>query len=802
MREATSPNLNDAISEIAHDPVFTQGSFEDVVKLIVEHTGRALGCARVSAWEYHHADHKHIQCMTLWDEESGGYSGNGAVLDEDDAHSYLNALRKDTVLAMDDVSTDPRCAELMKEYLPAHKIRSMLDAPFQYDGKLAGVICAEHVGARRRWTRKEQSFSANIASLLSIAMERDQRHKAEQALLQEKERYRQLAHTSPAGIVITVNGVIEFANPALNKIVAAEDTDDLRGLRFSRFFSPPEAARAHDRQQPILASKSALSPTEYRVPQKDGSSLYLAVSSSFIQWNGQDAIQSHVRDVTGAVIDRQGLERFAEQLRILSHSFPGGFTYTDGDLVYRNVNSTFARWCNTSNDLIVGQNVREFLGEDLYGEFMPDIETLLAGQTVTFEFTFRHSEQAAREVRISHVPDTDVEGKVRGFFTLITNLTEAKETERALRHAQKMEAVGQLTGGLAHDFNNLLMIVMGSLELIQDELPETLKPNPFLESALSASQRGADLTRKLMAFSRKNPLQSETVNINSTLKKLLSLLNRTLTASVLIRMELEPELATVYVNEGDLENAILNLSLNARDAMQGAGTLTITTQNVEVDDQHYALLSVQDDGGGIAESIRDRVFEPFYTTKSVDKGSGLGLSMVYGFVKRSNGMIDLESEEGTGTTFNIHLPRFTAGARPTSDQQRECAPLPRGSETILVVDDEIQLLQTVTRMLGELGYQTITAESGTAALEKLRTHPGIQLVLTDVVLGGDMDGYDLAFRACEELPGVKILLSSGHSKLDLASLDKALPEYRHLPKPYKMAELAKSIRSVLEDSLA
>lgn len=703
------------------------------------------------------------------------------------------------VLAMDDASTDPRCAELLDNYLPANNIKSMLDAPFLYDGKLAGVLCIEQVGEPRTWTAEEKHFSTVMASLLSIAMEREKRKLVELDLTREKERYQQLAYSSPEGIGILVDGVVEFANPALNKIAEKAGIGDIVERSLDQFFSPADAQLALDRQKAIIESKSSLPPREYKVPQADGSDFYVEVSSIYVKWNGRDAVQSNVRDVTDNVVTRKALETYAEQLRILGHSFPGGFTYATTDMVFQNINATFTQWCNTTRDKIVGSNIREFLGEDLYADFMPDLDDVLAGHNQTFEIIFHYPGQPGREVRISHVPDQDVMGNVRGFFTLLTDLTQFKETERALRHAQKMEAVGQLTGGLAHDFNNLLLIVMGNLELIKNELPADLDLDRFLDNAITAAKRGANLTRKLLGFSRENPAHPEAVDINQTIQKLLSLLNKSMTARVIVNLNLQPDLWPVNLNVGDLEDAILNLALNARDAMNGTGQLTISTRNVEKNGQQHVLVSVTDEGCGIADDIKDRIFDPFYTTKSEDKGSGLGLSMVYGFVKRSKGTIEVESEPGKGTTFNLYLPRDAAISVEETTPQATPDALPRGEETILVVDDESALLQTVSRMLDNLGYQTIQAGSGIAALEKLSEHPQIDMIFTDVVLGGDMDGYGLVLQAMKARPDIKVLMTSGYNTADTQHNGGLWPDYKLLSKPYKMKDLANAVRSSLDD---
>ena len=792
-----------AMSAVAHDPVFIKGQFDEAVRLIIQRTAEVLNCDRVSAWDYKIiGNEKYIRCIELWVRSTKEFS-SGTELGEDDCYAYLNALERDVVLAMHDVETDSRCVELMQEYLPAHNIKSMLDAPFLYDGQLAGVLCAEHVGEKREWSMEEQHFSANMASLLSIARERQHSKQLERLLEKEKDRYQQLAYSSREGIMVTVDNKIEFINPTLKQLAAEANLNivDVAGKNVTDVLPDKQAKIALERTLKILVNKATLEPKEYEFPQSDGSVLYFEVSSKYVQWNGQDAIQSSIRNVTSTVNYRKTLERYTTHLRSLANSFPGGFTYIDQNEIFQNANDVYASWFGVDKENIIGKSFKSFVGKKRYEQVQPQLVTLRAGKSITYEGNLTEKGDN-RPVQFTVVPDMDEEGKMQGFFTLITDLTDLKETEKALRQAQKMEAVGQLSGGIAHDFNNLLSVIIGNLELMQLDIPEDSPLESNLENAMVAARRGADLTLKLLGFSRQSSSESEIISINESINTLLSLINKSLTASITVELKLQEDIWPIMLNSGELSDSILNIAINARDAMEESnGTLTITTENRKVHGKDYAVLTMRDTGSGIEESQLDFIFNPFYTTKEESKGSGLGLSMVYGFVNRSGGIIEVDSKVGKGTEFRLFFPRLQESEidRLISDPKSSHQPkLLFGSETILIVDDEEPLLSTIDSMLKKMGYKTHTADNPDAALEILKEHPDIDLLFSDIVLGTEMDGYQLAMKARKSNSKLKVLLTTGFNKSEWATeYSKQLPHSSILKKPYKMEDLALAIQDAL-----
>ncbi len=392
------------------------------------------------------------------------------------------------------------------------------------------------------------------------------------------------------------------------------------------------------------------------------------------------------------------------------------------------------------------------------------------------------------------------------------DLTDRREIERQLLQAHKMQAVGELTGGLAHDFNNLLMAVQGNIEFLREEVANGSDAERYADSALKAVGRGAELTQRLLAFSRKQLLRPAPTSLNRLVADMYELLNRTLGSHINVVTDLDEDVGHPLVDPGQLENALINLAINARDAMPEGGTLTISSSNVQVNDAlaarlrvlepgDYVILTVTDTGTGMPQDVLDRAFEPFFTTKEVKKGSGLGLSMVYGFVKQSGGHIEMESEEGQGTTVSIYLPRADARAEQTPDLDPELAEVPGGSETMLVVEDDEEVRKLIVGSLKGLGYDVRDASSASDARWML--HEGLKpdMVVTDVMQPRGMDGIELALTVREDLPGCAVLLVSGYSE-DVIERNGQLDEpFPLLRKPFGRKDLASRVRGLLDQRI-
>jgi len=391
---------------------------------------------------------------------------------------------------------------------------------------------------------------------------------------------------------------------------------------------------------------------------------------------------------------------------------------------------------------------------------------------------------------------------------LLKEMTTRKHIQEELRHSQKMEAIGRLTGGVAHDFNNLLAVIIGNVDLLEQTLEPDSPQRAYTEEATAAANRGAALTERLLAFSRKQALDPRPIAVNELLKSMTALVERTLGETIELRFELSPGTATCMADRAQLENAILNLVINARDAMHNGGLITIATSNVVLDAREiseyseaaagdYVSISVRDTGAGMHDRVRARVFEPFFTTKEVGAGSGLGLSMVYGFVKQSGGQVSIESEEGVGTEVRLYLPQTELSPEPIEGVDIESAPIGR-RESLLVVEDDAALRRVIVSFLEEYNYQVVAAPDGAAALAILERSGPFDLLLSDVILPGKFSGKELAKETARRQPSIKILLMSGYAS-DAFEEEPCPPDHANLlQKPFSMGALARKLRSVLE----
>ncbi len=376
------------------------------------------------------------------------------------------------------------------------------------------------------------------------------------------------------------------------------------------------------------------------------------------------------------------------------------------------------------------------------------------------------------------------------------------ETERHLRQAQKMEATGQLTGGIAHDFNNLLAIIQGNAELLTDE---AYANKPMAQAILRATDRGAELTQRLLAFSRLQPLQPQPIDMSELIEEMSDLLTRALGETIEIEFDSAPDLWTALADRGQVENALLNLAINARDAMPNGGKLAVGCANVNIDTTDiaaspeaaagdYIVLTVTDTGHGISEEVLEHVFEPFFTTKDVGKGSGLGLSMVHGFAKQSGGHVEIRSTVGVGTTVALYLPRSGSAVRKRGSESETSAPS-GSNETVLVVEDDPEVRKMTVRMLTDLGYRVLGTGDAAGARKILDRETRIDLLLSDVVLPGGQSGPDFAIEAANRISDLKVVLMSGYpSTLDGSALST---EQVLLKKPFRKRQLAEAIHDTL-----
>lgn len=379
-------------------------------------------------------------------------------------------------------------------------------------------------------------------------------------------------------------------------------------------------------------------------------------------------------------------------------------------------------------------------------------------------------------------------------------------TEEQLFQSQRLEALGQLTGGVAHDFNNLLTVVSGNLQILEERLANEAPLRALIRPAMRATMRGADLTRKLLAFARRQTLQPRGIAIDSWLVSMAEILGRTLGPNIEVITHCDSDLPNALADPGMLDTSLLNLAVNARDAMPEGGRITLEATAVTIDADYasrelelrpgrYIMIALSDTGCGMPESVLNRAFEPFFTTKDMGKGSGLGLSLVYGFAKQSGGHLKVYSTEGLGTTVKLYLPEIERSAE--SSAPPPAAPAVGGDETVLVVEDDNEVRGVALQFLEQLGYTALYAADADQAIETLRVHPEIELLFTDVVLKGSVNGVELARQAIRERPRLKVLLTSGYAPHALPLGDALSQGIELISKPYRLEQLARMLRNAL-----
>lgn len=482
-------------------------------------------------------------------------------------------------------------------------------------------------------------------------------------------------------------------------------------------------------------------------------------------------------------------------------------TDTEGDVEY--VNSAFEALTGYSRAEIIGESIRVLKSGKHDVDFYQKLwEKILNGKTWSGHFMNLRKDGSFFEAESMIFPVRNRKEEIVNFVGMMRDVTQERLLAEQLRQAQKMNAVGQLAGGVAHDFNNLLMVIRNSAQFIKSAIPEDTESSEDATAIIDAAGRAATLTRQLLAFSRKQILDTKQVDLNNVLPDLRSMLSRLVPENIRIEIKLSDEPCLIRADIGQLEQVVMNMAINARDAMPGGGCLSIETRTEEIDSTSthafidvvkdggaYAVLIMSDTGVGIDRETQRHIFEPFFTTKGVGKGTGLGLSTAYGIIKQHDGHVSVYSEPGEGTTFKIYLPlqRQADG----SEVDEEQAATKGGTETILLVEDEPFVLNIGVRMLQSLGYTVYSASNGVEALSQLEQQPAVDLLFTDVVMP-EMDGTELAQKVREARPEIKILFASGYSEFHIKESGLLDDAANLLQKPYELAQVAEKIRQVLE----
>jgi PAS domain S-box-containing protein len=538
----------------------------------------------------------------------------------------------------------------------------------------------------------------------------------------------------------------------------------------------------------------------------DGSEFPAEASISKFEAAGERILTVRLRDVT----ERRATEERLRQMAAIVE-------FSQDAIIGEDLSGRIVSW-NPGAEKLYGYAAAEAIGRDArmllpptadHDEVGENLQRVQSGASSTQETVRLRQDGKPVEVALTVSPILDREGKVAGAATIARDIRERKRLESQLQHAQKMEAVGRLAGGVAHDFNNLLSVIVGYGYLIQSSLPDGDPLRSAADEIMSASERAGSLTRQLLAFSRKQVMRPEIVDLNEILASIGKMLPRLIGEDVQIHMVPAPELRRIKVDPGQVEQVIMNLVVNARDAMPSGGQLTVETANVDFEEeearQHgvragsYVLLAVSDNGLGMDSETRARIFEPFFTTKEPGKGTGLGLATVYGIVSQSNGHIWVYSEPGSGTTFKIYFPS-TAEAATSAAASRKLEPALCGHETILLVEDESRLRELLMHVLHDRGYKVLSAGDGAEALLIAGRHAApIDLLVTDVVMPG-MRGQVLAEKLTGQRPDLAVLYMSGYTDNALAHNGEMLQGAAFLQKPFTPDRVLRAVRRVLDEN--
>ena len=543
----------------------------------------------------------------------------------------------------------------------------------------------------------------------------------------------------------------------------------------------------------------------------DGREFPVELGIAATEIDGKPVFVGHVRDLTERRRAELAQREADRRLQALLDSAPDAITLQDCTGRYLLCNSKFERLSGFSRKHVLGLDEMLVLSKDLA---LPDVvrrheqEVIERRMPVRQERGILGSRDSSLIFEVTKFPVISDSGEVEAIGTISQDITKLKQAEEQLRHAQKMEAIGQLTGGVAHDFNNLLGVLVGNAELLQDRVnamgPEA---QSMIDAILRAAERGSSLTQRLLAFSRQQALNPVRTDLAALIDSLEDMLRRTLGEAVDLRIESGPELWPAMIDPHQFENALINLLLNARDAMEGSGVLTIETANVtlgqfdaggqeEVAPGDYTMVAVNDSGSGMSPEVQQRAFEPFFTTKGVGKGSGLGLSMVYGFIKQSNGHVSIYSEKGLGTTVRLYLPRSESVAEAPAEAEPLREPA-SGNGRVLVVEDNAELRSVPVQVLRDQGYEVLEAGSGPEAVGLLETEEAFDLLFTDVILPCGMTGVEIAETARRLQPDIRVLYTTGYAENALVRDGRLGSDSPLIEKPYRRGTLIAKVRALL-----
>jgi PAS domain S-box-containing protein len=653
------------------------------------------------------------------------------------------------------------------------------------------------------------------AAIRDITVRKD----AEENLAQMEARYRGLMEAAPDGmVVVNQSGGIVLLNAQAEKQFGYR-RDELLGQKVKNIIPEGFAERLiadGTRTAAEALAQQIGTGIELNGLRKDGSEFPIEIMLSPLESAEGILVTAAIRDITLRKDAEKHLAQMEARYRGLMEAAPDGMVVVNqsGEIVLLNVQAE--KQFGYRRDELLGQNVTNIIpegfAERLIADALRTTAEALAQQIGTgIELNGRRKDGSSFPIEIMLSPLESAEGIL--VTAAIRDISERKQLARQLYQSQKMEAVGQLTGGIAHDFNNLLGVIIGNLDLLERLVTGNEAAIKRVQTAQKAATRGADITRRLLVFSTNEELKPSVVLLGDSVQNTIELAARALGAEIKIITHVNKPVPSLFVDPAGLESALLNLVMNARDAMPEGGSIIIASQVRNIDDSHpavhagdlkagrYVCVSITDTGSGMSRETLERAFEPFFTTKPRNKGTGLGLAMVYGFVKRSGGAVRVYSELGQGTTVSLYLPFVEDLSQPLPAD----APQPLDAKlggTVLVVDDEGDLLEVALAYLTEMGFTALDAKDGASALEVIAQHGEIDLMITDIVMPGGMNGVELVQRALALHPNLRIIYSSGFPAEALAERSMPLVDGPLLRKPYQRSEFAAIVDHVMKSNYA
>jgi PAS domain S-box-containing protein len=644
-------------------------------------------------------------------------------------------------------------------------------------------------------------------NLLSIVDKALGKQRLERVLRESKESYRLVTeHIQDAILLLDLEGRVVFTNPRAAELTGYTETES-HNRPITSFLTTEGAAAEASRLETARTGGHVDPFLEMELVRRDGSRIWVEANGVNVLKDGRVSGRLVViRDISARRQAEATLRETSQRLQAVVDASPVAISVIDQAgrvLLWSKAATQLLGW--TEEEMLERQPT--IVPEEKREEFEAAMAKNWRGDTALYETQRLRKDGSLVDVIASAAPLIGPGGEVTGRMTTLVDITDRKHLEEQLRHAVKMEGLGRLAGGIAHDFNNLLTVIGGRTYLLLSRLPADDPMRRDLELIQQTSGRAAVLTRQLLTFSRKQILELTVLDLNELVSEMKSLLERLLGEEVEVVTDLDPALGKVTADHGQIGQVIVNLAINARDAMPGGGRLTLETRNVELDEtytrQHvdvrpgaYVALAVSDTGTGMDEATLARIFEPFFTTKEVGKGTGLGLAMVYGTTKQSNGHIAVESKAGHGTTFRIYLPRTEAAKSAPVEARREASS--RGSETVLLAEDDSSLRILAREILGSQGYTVLDSGDVEDALRISENYgSAIHLLLTDVVMPR-MSGRALADAVKRHRPDLKVLYMSGYTDDAIVQYGVLDPETPFLHKPFTPGSLAHKVREVLD----